>query len=170
MIWLITGLMASGKSTIGDLLARRFDRAVHLRGDIFRKMVVAGREEMSSSPSPEALAQYTLRCRLAADTAKAYHQHGFQVVLQDNYYGSWLPHMLDMLRPCPVRAVVLCPDADALRRREAGRRKDGYRQFDLEALHQSFMAQTPRLGLWLDTSQLTAEQTVDRILADTQNP
>ncbi len=34
---LITGVMASGKSTVAQLLAERLEKSVHLRGDIFRK-------------------------------------------------------------------------------------------------------------------------------------
>ena len=43
----ITGIMASGKSTVAEALAKRFAKAVHLRGDIFRRMVVSGRAEMT---------------------------------------------------------------------------------------------------------------------------
>lgn len=36
-IYMITGVMASGKSTIADLLATEMEKGVHLRGDVFRK-------------------------------------------------------------------------------------------------------------------------------------
>ena len=45
-IYLITGLMASGKSTVSDLLAKSIEKCVHLRGDVFRKMIISGRENM----------------------------------------------------------------------------------------------------------------------------
>ena len=45
-IYLITGPMASGKSTIAELVASSLPKAVHLRGDIFRRMITSGREEM----------------------------------------------------------------------------------------------------------------------------
>lgn len=38
-IVLITEIMAAGKSTVAELLARRLPRSVHLRGDLFRRMV-----------------------------------------------------------------------------------------------------------------------------------
>ena len=41
-IYLITGLMASGKSTVSDLLAKSIEKCVHLRGDVFRKMIISG--------------------------------------------------------------------------------------------------------------------------------
>ena len=64
--YLLTGVMASGKSTTAQALAERLPRCVHLRGDVFRKMIVTGREEMTSQPTPQALEQLGLRYRLAA--------------------------------------------------------------------------------------------------------
>ncbi len=61
---------------------------MHLRGDVFRKMIVSGRVDISTQPSDEAVRQLHLRYRLAADAAKAYYDNGFSVVLQDNYYGE----------------------------------------------------------------------------------
>lgn len=41
-IYIITGIMASGKSTISQMLAEQFDKGVHVHGDMFRKMTVKG--------------------------------------------------------------------------------------------------------------------------------
>ncbi|MDD4797208.1 MAG: AAA family ATPase [Eubacteriales bacterium] len=163
-IYLITGVMASGKSTVAQLLATKMEKGVHLRGDVFRRMMVSGRQEMSAQPSDEALRQLQLRYQLAADAAKTYYDNGFWVVLQDNYYGPALPRMVDMLGGRPVRVVVLCPDVETVKRREAARGKTGYTGFTPEALYEGFVAQTPRIGLWLDTSAQTPAQTVEAIL------
>lgn len=127
-IYLITGVMASGKSTVAQLLALKMEKGVHLRGDIFRKMIVAGRADMSVQPSEEAIRQLHLRYRLAAETAKTYYDSGFSVVLQDNYYGE-LPRMLKMLENYPVHVTVLCPDVETVKRRERCERKLGYTGF-----------------------------------------
>ena len=47
-ICLITGLIASGKSTAVRVLAERPDKAVRLRGNVFRRMTVLGREDMAA--------------------------------------------------------------------------------------------------------------------------
>lgn len=167
MIFLITGIMASGKSTVGELLAQNFPKSVHLRGDVFRKMMVKGRVEMSENPTPEALHQLDLRYRLAAHAAKEYHQAGFTVILQDNFYGDSLPYMLDLLAPEPVQVVVLCPDVETVKQRERARGKAGYHSFRVEKLHEEFMRTTPRLGLWIDNSGQTPQETVERILEQT---
>ena len=113
--YLLTGVMASGKSTTAQALAERLPRCVHLRGDVFRKMIVTGREEMTSQPTPQALEQLGLRYRLAAQAARGYWEAGFSVVLQDNYYGPDLAGMVDLLRGIPVRVVVLCPDVETVK-------------------------------------------------------
>lgn len=164
MIYVITGLMASGKSTVAELLAHRFDRCVHLRGDAFRRMIVSGREDMSDTLSGEALRQLDLRYELTASAAKRYHDAGFTVVVQDNYYGEKLPWFLSLLAPYPVKTCVLCPDAQTIAQREASRGKTGYTGFEIAPLYEAFMQSTPRLGIWIDNSQQTPEETVDAIL------
>lgn len=159
----ITGIMASGKSTVAEALAQRFPKAVHLRGDVFRRMVVSGREEMTRDASEEAVRQLHLRYALTAQAARTYWEAGFSVVVQDNYLGTALGDFLKLLQGLPVYAVALCPSADAVALREARRGKKGYVGFDVEGLYRLFMEETPRLGLWLDTTNLTVAQTVDAI-------
>lgn len=162
-IYLITGIMASGKSTIAELLASKMDKGVHLRGDVFRRMIVSGRADMSAQPSDEAVRQLHLRYRLAADAAKTYYNNGFSVVLQDNYYGEELFRILDMLKDYPVHVVILCPDVDTVKRRETMRGKVGYIGFTVEVLYADFMKETPKIGFWLDTSEQSPEQSVEEI-------
>ncbi len=160
----MTGVMASGKSTVAELLAAKLEKGVHLRGDVFRKMIVSGREEMCETPSEEAVRQLHLRYRLAADAARTYYENGFTVVLQDNYYGQELPRMAERFTGCKLRIVVLCPSVDAVKQREAQRGKTGYSGFPVEALYNAFLRETPRIGFWLDTSNQTPEETVKAIL------
>ncbi len=163
-MYLITGLMASGKSTISDLLAKSLKNCVHLRGDVFRKMIISGREDMSDSPSEEAIRQLHLRYKLTADVAKSYFDNGFSVVIQDNYYGDELTRMLAYLHTYPIEVIVLCPDAETIKERELHRGKTGYVGFTVDALYNTFMQTTSRLGLWIDNSNQTPQQTVEIIL------
>ena len=163
--YLITGVMASGKSTVAEHLARSLEPCAHVRGDTFRRMIVSGRREMGEKPEAEALRQYALRCDLAAQTARAYFQAGFSVVLQDNYYGRALPEMLERLRGLPVRVVRLCPRPEVVEQRERERGKTGYAHFSVRALCADFLRETPALGLALDNSEETPQQTAARILA-----
>jgi adenylylsulfate kinase-like enzyme len=42
-VFLVTGIQAAGKSTVAQALAEKFERSVHVRGDLFRRMMVNGR-------------------------------------------------------------------------------------------------------------------------------
>jgi len=164
---LITGVSAAGKSTVAELLAARFERGVHVRGDTFRRMVVAGRADMTAEPSEEAWRQLRLRYSLGAATADAYFEAGFSVVVQDVVIGSVLQEYVDMIRSRPLCVVVLAPSTDAVAARESERDKIAYGTGGpgIDALDRALREDTPRLGLWLDTSEQTPEQTVDEIVA-----
>ncbi len=163
---LITGIMASGKSSVAQHLAERFDQSVHLRGDVFRRMIVKGREEMDADYSQVAYDQLLLRYQLAVDAAKTYSDAGFTVVYQDIILGPVLNDVVEMLRKSGItpHVVVLCPSPEVVTQREAARDKTGYSSWTPADLDQSLRSETPRLGLWLDTSTLTIEETVDAIL------
>ena len=163
-IYIITGVMAAGKSTVAEILANNIDKSVHLRGDIFRKMIVSGREEMCEHPSDEALNQLDLRYRLTANAAKEYYNSGFTVVVQDNYLGDKLKYFTELLKDYPVYVIVLCPSIEAIEHREKIRGKKGYIGFTVENLYKGFVKDTPRIGLWLDTSDMTPEETVSEII------
>lgn len=169
-IILITGIMAAGKSTIAQAVAERLPRSVHVRGDQFRRFIVSGREEMDGiTPSDEAVRQLQLRYQLAADAARTYAGAGFAVVLQDIYLGDDLPAMVERLQPHPVQVVVLCPTPEAVRARDTHRQstrgKIAYQPdgIDVSMLDKA-LRETPQIGLWLDTSDLTVEETVQEIL------
>nr|WP_202523970.1 AAA family ATPase [Kitasatospora sp. SID7827] len=163
---MVTGVMASGKSTVAHLLAERLPRSVHLRGDGFRRMIVSGREDFTPRPSAEATAQLHLRYRAAAAVADLYAGAGWTVVTQDVVLGEHLDAYLDLVTTRPLYLVVLAPTPAEVARREAGRPKHGYRgPWTVELLDEA-LRRTPRKGLWLDTSHQTPAQTADRILAD----
>jgi GrpB-like predicted nucleotidyltransferase (UPF0157 family) len=167
VVYLITGPMAAGKSTVGRLLAARFERGVHLEGDVFRRSIVSGREEMTPDPSPEALDQLRLRYRLAAAAADTYFEAGFSVALEDVVAGPLLGDYRTMIRSRPCHVVVLLPSVEAVTAREAARDHKGYGAWTIEQLYDGFVTTTPRVGIWLDTTSLTPEETVEEIVAQT---
>ncbi|MET7735080.1 AAA family ATPase [Streptomyces sp. NPDC005402] len=163
---LVTGVMAAGKSTVAQALAERLPRAAHVRGDVFRRMIVSGREEYAPGASDEASAQLRLRYRLSAATADAYAEAGFTAVVQDVVLGEDLTAYVGLVRTRPLHVVVLAPDAGTVAAREAGRTKTGYGPaWTVSALDEALRESTPPIGLWLDTSALTPARTVEAILA-----
>ena len=163
---LITGIMAAGKSTVAQLVAERLPRSVHLRGDVFRRMIVNGRAELGRELSREADAQLRLRYALAAAAAQGYQRAGFSVVYQDIILGAYLPEAVRLHAGSSLHVVVLCPAPEAVAAREAGRGKVGYRGISVAELDRALREDTPRIGLWLDSSAQSAAETADQILAN----
>jgi predicted kinase len=163
---LVTGVMAAGKSTVAQALAERLPRAAHVRGDAFRRMIVSGRQEYVPDADDEAEAQLRLRYRLSAATADAYAEAGFTAVVQDVVIGPALTAYVRLVRTRPLHVVVLVPDAATVAAREAARPKTGYgTAWTVPDLDGELRRNTPRLGLWLDTTRLTVGETVEAILA-----
>jgi len=168
-VWLITGVQASGKSTIAELLARRYARGVHVRGGQFYRWAVRGWVHAHVGDD-EARRHLALRYRLAARVADEYAAEGFTVVVQDNVYGDDVTGLLGAVVARPRRLVVLAPSRDAVAARDEARRrttgKVAYRpgQYTIDGL-MAALAETPRVGLRLDTSRETPEQTVAEIVA-----
>jgi predicted kinase len=165
-IILITGNMAAGKSSVAQALAERLPRSVHLRGDLFRRLIVNGQAQMDFELSPEAAQQLQLRYELSATVARRYVQAGFTVVYQDILIGEGLGEAVARLRSLVLAVVVLCPHPEVIAMREAARGKTGYANAQaIYAFDQVLRQETPRLGYWLDSSALSLAETVDDILA-----
>lgn len=157
--------MAAGKSTVAQGLAERLPRAAHVRGDAFRRMIVSGRHELEPDETAEATAQLWLRYRLTALVADGYAEAGFTAVVQDVVVGRDLARYVELLATRPRFVVVLAPRPDVLADRERARNKKGYGAWTVDSLDHLLRHETPRSGLWLDTSDQTPEQTITEILA-----
>jgi len=162
-VLVVTGAMASGKSTVAEALARSFPLAAHVRGDVFRRFVVSGQASMDPPLSDEARAQLDLRHVLAAQTADTYAAAGFTAVVQDILLGPDLVRFTARLRTRPRYAVVLVPDAASLAARDAARHKQAYGAWTPEEF--AVAARETPGGLHLDTSGWTVAETVEQILA-----
>lgn len=169
---LVIGAQGAGKSTVARALADRFDRGAFVEGDVLWKMVVAGVENMSASPTTEALRQLALRYRHGALLCESFVAEGFVAVHAENMYGPGVAEHLQLLT-CPRSLIVLRPRPEVIEQRERERGTDAYAPWvgegrtRLDAITQfdDWLAETPPIGLWLDTSDLTVEETVDQILS-----
>jgi hypothetical protein len=166
-MYLITGPMAAGKTTVADLFARQFERGVHLEGALFLRAIKSGRADMTPNASKEALAQLRLRYQLSAASADAYARQGFTVVLEDVVAGPMLAEYRTMIQTRPCHVVVLLPSLAAIRQRAEAREATGYDHFSIDQMYKLFAEETPPVGLWLDTTGMTAQDTVDAILRAT---
>lgn len=169
---LVVGAQAAGKTSVGQALARRFDRAAFVEGDALWQMIVAGRRDMSASVDPEAERQLALRYRHGALLCESFVQAGFSAVHVENMYGPIVEAHVRTLR-CPRSLVVLRPSIDAIERRYLERGGEAYRPWiplggsirDAIRRFDEWIAETPPVGLWIDSSDIDVDATVDEILA-----
>lgn len=111
----------------------------------------------------EAFDQLHLRYRLAALVADGYAEAGFTAIYQDIVLGPDLEQATMLIRTRPLHVIVLAPRPEVVLRRAESRDKvSGYGGWTAEALDEMLRA-TPRIGLWLDTSDQTPDDTVDEI-------
>jgi hypothetical protein len=169
-VWLVTGAQASGKSTVSDLLARRFDSGAHVRGGQFYRWAVRGWCHPGDANEPEVRRLLELRYRLSSTVADEYAGAGFTTIVQDNIYGVDVERWLSRIRSEPKHLVVLRPSVDVVESRDAERQralgKVAYRNGFTPAINDEHVASIRSdLGLWLDTSQQTPKETVDEILS-----
>ena len=162
----VTGAMAAGKSTVADLLAIRLPKSVHIHGDVFRRMVVNGRADMTPNPSPDAIGQLNLRYDLAAMAADRYAEEGYDVIVQDVILGKDLADFVKRIETPERYLVVLSPSVSAMEWREEQRSKDGYVHLSPGALDDVLRRETAQIGYWLDSSTQTPDETVDDILTN----
>jgi len=163
-MFLISGPSAAGKSTVGRLLAKQFSRGVHLEGDVFRRSIVTGRQDPLPTGSPDAESQLRLRYEIAVGVADRYFAEGFSVVVEDVIAGPLLAECVALVQSRPLHTVVLLPAATVIAARDAARNQSGYAVWSVQELHDLFALRTPRVGLWLDNSGQTPEETVGEIL------
>jgi predicted kinase len=173
-LWLVIGVQAAGKSTVADLLAREFGAGVHIRGGEFYRWAVRGWVHPGDPRADEARRLLDLRYRLSAVAADEYCAAGFTTVVQDNMFGPDVPRWLSSVAARPRHLVVLRPSLAVVRERERRRQeaagKTAYPPggFTPEGLDAE-LAETPRIGLWLDTSAQAPAETAAEV-ADGSRP
>jgi chloramphenicol 3-O-phosphotransferase len=135
-----------------------------VRGDAFRRAIVGGRVEMTPNADDDALDQLRLRYELGAMVADRYAAAGFTAIYQDIIVGDELAATVERVRTRPLYVVMLAPSAEVAGRRAEDREKvSGYGDWTPDALD-ALLRATPRLGLWLDTSDQGPTETADEIL------
>ena len=169
-IWLVSGVPGAGKSSVAIALCQRYPKALHLPVDDLRELVCSGR----ASPldwSDETTLQFALARRSAAGMAADYADAGFAAVIDDVVREDDMAHFLPQLGGRPLRKVLLLPSLAAVQERNRERTNKAFDTAVLgpvaARLYPTLVAGCQPEDGWIviDSTDLTLEATVDRMLA-----
>jgi cytidylate kinase len=160
-LYLVSGIPGAGKTSVSRALAQRLGpRAVHLEGDVLSfDFVVRGLADPSDVEEWER--QMKLRRTNLALLAQSFADADFNVVIDDVVVAKTALASYATLDPNP-RLIILAPSLRAVRHRDANRAKQVFEMWShLDAQLRSDLAHD---GTWIDSSDLTVDETVDAIL------
>lgn len=162
-VLVISGIPGAGKSSIARIIATRLPRSVHIEAEVLQRFVVGGSVWPDGEPQAEAMRQLRLRGRNVALLADSFFEAGFTPVVDDVVIGTRLAELRSDLRSRPLLFVLLTPRLDVVRERNRERPEkdvfEAWRHLDVVAREE-----TPRVGLWLDSSDQEAEESAAEIL------
>lgn len=167
-IYFLTGAPGVGKSTTARALADRFEKAVLFDIDYFRKLVVKGLSEPSQNWTDETTLQFHLAHVAVGQSAKTYSDAGFAVIAEQCSSPESIQTFLKYAGPSQV--VCLKAEMQANLRRNRERENKSFDPMDIEhfvlALGDKMHREHHAAGFAvLDTTDLSTEETVDRILS-----
>src|SRR4051794_6960023 len=165
---IVSGMPGAGKTTISNLIARRVPRGAHVGGDAVNAMIRSGSVSFLGTPVDEALRQDELCNRNVCSLANNFIAFGF-TVLMDTVIAdrAELDFFVALLSPRPVRLLVLAPSIEVCKYRNANRAPEEQFDFDgYEQLEADMVREYSDVGWWLDTAQLSADETADLIAAE----
>ena len=152
---LVSGPINAGKTTVSRALARRLSGTAHVEGDALRHFV-------GWMPLTEAV---PLTLANLADVSRNFLRGGVHVVVDYLLSANDHAELVAALEPhaSEVHSFVLAPPLHVALR-ERGRPLNDWERARIRELYDQRIHE-PGFGVPLDTGELTADQTVEEILA-----
>ena len=155
-------MQGAGKTTVADVVARRFERVVHVSADVLQKMIVCGAFWPEDRElSDEAAVQLRLRLRNMCLLGRSFAEAGFTAVLDDIIIGERAQHLREEMGATPYTLVMLTPSLESVKARESGR---GTRLWEQWAWMDAEARGTPGVDLFVDSSAMSVEETVEFVV------
>jgi chloramphenicol 3-O-phosphotransferase len=166
-VLILTGPPASGKTTVAQALAERYDRVAHIDVDVVRHFVTP--TGFAKPGGAERRHQRLLGARNACALSRNFLVERFGVIVDECFdEPDLLPVYLDELKPAnaDIHVVTLLPSLEACEARDAARRTGGRPSGWIRADYERFLKFGSDLpGSKIDSSDLTPYETADRLQA-----
>lgn len=161
----ITGPAGAGKSTVGEKVAKKFERCVNIDVDHVKHMIVSGFYKDDDNPAGWGFNQWGLVGDSIGLIAANFLKEGYSVTI-NGYLDE--PAWSNIEKHLVINhKVLLLPKLEAVISRDSRRHndralgeasvKEHFKTFSTESLYDSFEK--------IDTTELTVDETVDRIIS-----
>lgn len=159
MLFILTGPPRAGKNTIGELLAKQFDRGVLIDVDKVRWMVIKG--HMAPWEGSEGKKQQILGVVNTCILTKNYIDSGFNVVIADVIDSQTAIIYKDKLKEYRPKIILLLPAFEEIIRRKKYRPSFIIEQ-EIEMLYKG-QEKFKEYDEKIDNTNLTPNQVVEKL-------
>lgn len=163
-IILISGIPGSGKSTVALALTEHFDRCALIEGDTIQHVLTfKGCVGPGQEPAEEGDRQYRLRWKNCVDLTRNFYDEDFTVILEQVATPEWIEHFIREVAPRELSIITLLPSVETALKRDLERAQKHVAQ---KYCWLDSVLRSRQVGYWLDSTDLSVEQTVQAILSE----